>query len=36
MQYLNSEIDEITQIDSLKMVREIFGCIKSEYKKTSQ
>ena len=36
MKYLNREVEEIDNIDSLRMIREIFSCIKSEYKKTSQ
>ena len=36
MKYLNGEVEEIDNIDSLRMIREIFSCIKSEYKKTSQ
>lgn len=34
-QYLGGEIDQIESIDSLRMIREIFGLIKGEYKKTS-
>jgi hypothetical protein len=36
MKYLNGEVENIDNIDSLRMIREIFTCIKSEYKKTSQ
>ena len=35
-QYLSNEIEDIEQIDSLRMIREVFFTIKSEYKKTSQ
>lgn len=35
-QYLNGEIEDIENIDSLRMIREIFCQIKYEYKKTSQ
>jgi len=36
MQFLEGEVEEIEQIDSLRMIREIFSQIKNEYKKTSQ
>lgn len=35
MQYLNGETEDIENIDSLRMIREIFSQIKNEYKKTS-
>jgi hypothetical protein len=35
-QFLKGEIDEIEQIDSLKMIREMFNIIRGEYKKKSQ
>lgn len=35
-QYLAGEIDDIEQIDSLKMIREVFGSIRQEYKRTFQ
>ena len=31
-QYLDGEIDDIDQIDSLRMIREIFNTIKNKYK----
>ena len=35
-QYMSGEIDDIPQMDSLRMIREIFNQIKNEYKMTSQ
>lgn len=35
-QFLAGEVEYIENIDSLRMIREIFGQIKYEYKKTSQ
>ena len=35
MKYLNGEVDDIDNIDSLRMIREIFSQIKTEYRKTS-
>ena len=35
-QYLTGEIEDIEQLDSLRMIREIFTQIRSEYKQTSQ
>lgn len=35
-QFLGGEIDDIEQIDSLRMIREIFGVIRNDYRKTSQ
>ena len=35
-QYLEGEIEDIEQIDSLRMIREIFNQIKNKYKSTSQ
>jgi hypothetical protein len=32
---LNGEIDDISQVDSLHMIKEIFGNIRNEYKKTA-
>ena len=34
-QYLDGEIDDIEQIDSLRMIREIFNVIRNEYTRTS-
>lgn len=34
--YLSGEIDDVGEIDSLRMVREVFTCIRGEYRKTSQ
>lgn len=34
-QYLTGEIEEVEQLDSLHMIREIFTQIKIEYKQTS-
>ena len=34
--FLKGDIDEFESIDSLKMIREIFGIIRTEYKKKSQ
>ena len=31
-QFLNGEVDDIEQIDSLRMIREIFNTIKNKYK----
>ena len=36
MKYLNEEIDEFEDIDSFRMMREIFSMIKIEYKKTER
>ena len=35
-QYLSGEIDDIEQINSLRMIREIFNQIRNEYKLKSQ
>ena len=35
-QYLSGEIEDIEQIDSLRMIREIFNVIRNDYRKTSQ
>jgi len=35
-QYLTGEIDDIEQINSLRMIREIFNQIRNEYKLKSQ
>lgn len=35
-QFLNGEIEDIEQLDSLHMIREIFNQIKIEYRQTSQ
>jgi len=35
-QYLIGEIEEIEQMDSLRMIREIFSQIRVEYRQTSQ
>lgn len=35
-QYLAGEMEDIENIDSLRMIREIFGQIKTEYKKCNQ
>lgn len=35
-QYLEGEIEDIEQIDSLRMIREIFNLIKNKYKNTNQ
>lgn len=34
-QFLNGEIEDIEQLDSLHMIREIFNQIKIEYRQTS-
>lgn len=35
-QFLNGEIEDIEQLDSLNMIREIFNQIKIQYNQTSQ
>ena len=35
-QFLGGEIDDIEQIDSLRMIREIFNSIRNEYKRSFQ
>ena len=35
-QFLNGEIEDIEQLDSLNMIREIFNQIKVQYNQTSQ
>lgn len=35
-QYLEGEVDDIEQIDSIRMIREMFNVIRNEYSKTSQ
>jgi len=35
-QFLNGEIEDIEQLDSLNMIREIFSQIKVQYNQTSQ
>ena len=35
-QFLSGEVDDIDQIDSLRMIREIFNSIRNEYKRSFQ
>ena len=35
-QFLAGEVDDIEQIDSLRMIREIFNSIRNEYKRSFQ